>query len=131
MRLPHQDSYLSQAQFFKPNRRVVNLWRVSLAWVDLDTYRTEWGHLHPEPMSLALRTECRDKGEQAGGPYRFRTQTLMEWLEITRRDGHQVRPRSAKPVSGSGRQAQGGNEGADRQTPSGPAGSVPAPRGRI
>ena len=58
----HLDSYISQAQFFKPNRRVVNLWRVSLAWVDLDTYRTEWGHLNPGPLSLALRQYCRDIG---------------------------------------------------------------------
>lgn len=33
-----RDSWMSQAEFFKPNRRVVNLWRVGLLFVDLDTY---------------------------------------------------------------------------------------------
>lgn len=35
---PSRDSWMSQAEFFKPNRRVVNLWRVGLLFVDLDTY---------------------------------------------------------------------------------------------
>lgn len=33
-----RDSWMSQAEFFKPNRRVVNLWRLGLLFVDLDTY---------------------------------------------------------------------------------------------
>ena len=48
--LPHdRDSWLSQAEFIKPNRRIVNLARIGLLFVDLDTYRsncpgggTEW-----------------------------------------------------------------------------------------
>lgn len=35
---PSRDSWMSQAEFFKPNRRVVNLWRFGLLFVDLDTY---------------------------------------------------------------------------------------------
>ena len=33
-----RDSWMSQAEFFKPNRRVVNLWRVGLLFVDIDSY---------------------------------------------------------------------------------------------
>ena len=44
----HNDTYISQAEFFKPNRRLVNLWRLGLAFVDLDTYQTKWGSRTPE-----------------------------------------------------------------------------------
>lgn len=33
-----QDTWISQNEFFRPNRRVVNLWRLTVAYVDLDTY---------------------------------------------------------------------------------------------
>lgn len=39
-----RDSWMSQAEFFKPNRRVVNLWRVGLLFVDLDTYTIDALH---------------------------------------------------------------------------------------
>lgn len=32
------DTWISQAEFTRPNRRVVNLWRVGLLFVDIDTY---------------------------------------------------------------------------------------------
>lgn len=32
------DVWISQGEFFRPNRRVVNLWRMPLAFADLDTY---------------------------------------------------------------------------------------------
>jgi hypothetical protein len=35
------DTYISQASFASPNRRIVNLARVGLLWVDLDTYDIE------------------------------------------------------------------------------------------
>ena len=53
---------MSQAEFFKPNRRVVNLWRLPLCFVDLDTHKTAWGCLSPEPVSLAVRMFLDNEG---------------------------------------------------------------------
>lgn len=38
---PDIDTWISQAEFFRPNRRVVNLARLSLLFVDLDTYNID------------------------------------------------------------------------------------------
>ena len=59
---PNIDSYISQAQFFKRNRRVVNLWSVGLCWVDLDTYNTHYGELKPEYAAFAVRMFLQDEG---------------------------------------------------------------------
>ncbi len=37
---PARDTWISQAEFCKPNRRIVHLLRLSLCFVDLDTYKT-------------------------------------------------------------------------------------------
>ena len=59
---PDIDSYMSQATFFRPNRRLVNLWHLPLCFVDLDTYKTAYGKLHEEPLSLAVRQRLADVG---------------------------------------------------------------------
>ena len=59
---PGIDSYMSQATFFRPNRRLVNLWHLPLCFVDLDTYRTAYGKLHEAPLSLAVRQHLTDEG---------------------------------------------------------------------
>ena len=59
---PGIDSYMSQATFFRPNRRLVNLWHLPLCFVDLDTYKTAYGKLHEEPLSLAVRQRLADEG---------------------------------------------------------------------
>ena len=59
---PNIDSYMSQATFFRPNRRLVNLWHLPLCFVDLDTYKTAYGKLHEEPLSLAVRQRLADVG---------------------------------------------------------------------
>ena len=59
---PDIDSYMSQATFFRPNRRLVNLWHLPLCFVDLDTYKTAYGKLHEEPLSLAVRQRLTDEG---------------------------------------------------------------------
>ena len=59
---PDIDSYMSQATFFRPNRRLVNLWHLPLCFVDLDTYKTAYGKLHEEPLSLAVRQRLADEG---------------------------------------------------------------------
>ena len=53
---------MSQATFFRPNRRVINLWHLPLCFVDLDTYSTAYGKLHEEPLSLAVRQRLTDVG---------------------------------------------------------------------
>ena len=59
---PDIDSYMSQATFFRPNRRLVNLWRVPLCYVDLDAYRSEYASRDPEGLSLAVRQHMTDEG---------------------------------------------------------------------
>ena len=59
---PTRDSYLSQGEFFRPNRRVVNLLRISTCFVDLDVYRTELkGHDLPT-LAEMVRRYCGDEG---------------------------------------------------------------------
>ena len=38
----NRDTWISQAEFIRPNRRVVYLLRLNLCFVDLDTYKTAW-----------------------------------------------------------------------------------------
>jgi hypothetical protein len=40
---PMRDTWLSQAEFYKPSRRLVYLKRLCIAYIDLDSYRTLWG----------------------------------------------------------------------------------------
>lgn len=47
-----QDTWISQGEFFKPNRRLVNLWRMPLVFVDLDTYNV--AELSALPVSSQL-----------------------------------------------------------------------------
>ena len=56
------DTWLSQAEFFVPNRRVVNLSRIGLLFADLDTYRTPLKGLSPERQADALQLCCNDEG---------------------------------------------------------------------
>jgi hypothetical protein len=58
------DNYISQAEFFKPNRRVVNLLRLNLSFIDLDIYRTapQWNGFASTPqMAGAVRQFCYDE----------------------------------------------------------------------
>jgi hypothetical protein len=62
---PRLDNYISQAEFFKPNRRVVNLLRMSLNFVDLDFYAVDPGRerfaTHTQ-MAWVVRYFCADEG---------------------------------------------------------------------
>lgn len=40
---PRLNSYITQSEFTQPNRRIVNLWRLGVVWLDMDTYKTPWG----------------------------------------------------------------------------------------
>lgn len=54
-----QDHWIAQGEFFRPNRRVVNLWRMPLAFVDLDTYKSpQFAGLSPSSLCDVLLDTC-------------------------------------------------------------------------
>lgn len=53
-----RDTYLSQAEFLRPNRRVVNLKQLSLAFLDLDVYRSEYQYHTPDQVCGLLLEFC-------------------------------------------------------------------------
>ncbi len=59
---PGIDSWVSQAEFFKPNRRLVNLLRLQLCFVDLDTHKAAIGNHPPQEQARALRFFCDSEG---------------------------------------------------------------------
>ena len=56
-----RDTWISQAEFIKPNRRVVYLLRLNLCFVDLDTYKTPWAGTPPESLSQRVQGYCLDE----------------------------------------------------------------------
>ena len=59
---PTRDSFLSQAQFFRPTRRVVHLWHINLCFVDLDVYRSALAGASLSHVVQVLRRYCGDEG---------------------------------------------------------------------
>jgi len=59
---PSRDSFLSQAQFFRPTRRVVHLWHINLCFVDLDVYRSALAGESLSHVVQVLRRYCGDEG---------------------------------------------------------------------
>ena len=56
------DTWISQAEFFQPNRRVVNLARIGLLFADLDTYRMPWAvDRSPEALADSVLYFCREE----------------------------------------------------------------------
>jgi len=58
---PARDTWISQAEFCKPNRRIVHLLRLSLCFVDLDTYKTPFKGESPEALDRRVRGYCLDE----------------------------------------------------------------------
>ena len=57
------DLWISVGEFFKPNRRVVNLWRMPAAFADLDTYKMPALQARSTDTQVALLLEaCNDGG---------------------------------------------------------------------
>jgi hypothetical protein len=56
-----RDTWISQAEFIRPNRRVVYLLRLNLCFVDLDTYKTPWKAQQPDAMANIVRWFCQDE----------------------------------------------------------------------
>lgn len=58
-----RDTWLSQAEFIAPNRRVVNLARIGLLFADLDTYRQDWAvGRSPERLAQTVLYFCGEEG---------------------------------------------------------------------
>jgi len=58
----NRDTYISQAGFNAPCRRIVHLLKIGLCFVDLDYYKTELNEKSPEQVSSSVRDFCREKG---------------------------------------------------------------------
>ena len=59
---PSRDSFLSQAQFFRPTRRVIHLWHINLCFVDLDVYKSALAGEDLNHVVQVLRRYCGDEG---------------------------------------------------------------------
>lgn len=55
-----RDCYISQGEFMRPNRRVVNLARVGLMFVDIDPIGAE--HLDGDQWAMRCLMACQDEG---------------------------------------------------------------------
>lgn len=56
-----RDTWISQAEFTQPNRRLVHLLRIPLCFVDLDTYKTPFKEASPEAMYKRVWGYCLDE----------------------------------------------------------------------
>lgn len=57
------DNWISQAEFIRPNRRVVNLLRLGLLFADLDTYRVPaLASRKPDELAASVLFLCADAG---------------------------------------------------------------------
>lgn len=60
---PTRDTWLTQAEFMRPNRRVVNLLRIGLLFVDIDTYNMPWAQGRtPEQLAETINWFCQQEG---------------------------------------------------------------------
>lgn len=58
-----RDTWMTQAEFMRPNRRVVNLLRIGLLFADIDTYRQPWAAGRtPEQLAAAILYHCAQEG---------------------------------------------------------------------
>nr|WP_176705081.1 helix-turn-helix domain-containing protein [Pseudomonas sp.]QBM91810.1 replication protein [Pseudomonas sp.] len=88
-----RDTWISQAEFVVPNRRVVNLARVGLLFVDLDTYKSDlMKHRSTDEQIQTLHFWCADNGIPLPSLVVFSGRGLQaKWLLS------QALPRSALP----------------------------------
>ncbi len=85
---PALDNYISQAEFIKPNRRVVNLLRMNLSFIDLDIYNVDgsiWhGFVDTPQMAFAILLFCNDEGIPLPSIIAFSGRGLyLKWLYET------------------------------------------------
>jgi len=59
---PNFDTWISQNEFNKPNRRIVNLLRLNLLYLDIDTYKMEWSRgKSPQQLADSFIYFCREE----------------------------------------------------------------------
>ena len=59
----NRDTWMSQAEFIRPNRRVVNLARLGLLFTDLDTYRIpSLAGRTPDQLAMSVLYFCTEEG---------------------------------------------------------------------
>jgi hypothetical protein len=77
-----RDTWLSQCEFMKPNRRLVNLARIGLLFADLDTYNLPWGKdRSPEDLARSALYLCIEEGVPPPSILIFSGQGLQaKWL---------------------------------------------------
>lgn len=60
---PAADTWITQAEFSAPTRRIVDFQRVSVCWVDVDTYKIpELQYKLPEQLLSILLRKCQSEG---------------------------------------------------------------------
>ena len=91
---PARDTWISQAEFMAPNRRVVNLARVGLLFADLDTYRMPWAvGRSPDSLAESALYLCLEQGVPPPSIMVFSGRGLQaKWL-LTRPIPRQALPR--------------------------------------
>ena len=58
-----RDTWISQAEFIRPSRRVVNLARIGLLFADLDIYRIDWATgRSPKQLAQSVLYHCHQEG---------------------------------------------------------------------
>ncbi len=77
-----QDTWISQGEFFKPNRRVVNLARIGVLFADLDTYKIPaLSNLSPDALVQRFHFFCTEQGLVAPSLVVFSGRGLqVKWL---------------------------------------------------
>lgn len=79
-----RDTYLSQAEFNKPNRRVINVSQLGLLWVDLDTYNSEFRGEDPHRTLGRVLWYCNEEGIPAPSVVMFSGRGLyLKWVLST------------------------------------------------
>jgi hypothetical protein len=58
---PARTTFISQGEFWLPNRQTVNLARIGLSFVDLDIYRSPIAHLRDREVVEFVRTRCDEE----------------------------------------------------------------------
>lgn len=60
---PNQDTWITQAEFFRPNRRVVNLASIGQLFTDLDTYNQPWAKgRNPQQLAECVKFFINEAG---------------------------------------------------------------------
>ncbi len=77
----YDDIWISQCEFKFKSRLLVNLLRIPMSFIDLDTYRSKYADVSPEAMVPLLLQRCEDSGIPAPSIIVFSGRGLqVKWL---------------------------------------------------